>query len=173
MVRQVWGEKLMERQAWERHGWGDRRGRDMVVEKDARESCLWEKGVGEIQVRREVRDRHRWEDRYWGPWMGRQARERHRREDSCVMGVAWETVMSRTCMDGETGAGACTQTGVVVQRVRKGGGEHMRGSMRICEFKSSYKYVIKLKITRVKTSIKAPTLGVTLFLVDFLNLWST
>jgi hypothetical protein len=65
---------------------------------------LVEKGGGEIQVGREVRVRHRWEDRHWGPWVGRQVRKRHSWENICARVVARETVMSGTCMDGETGA---------------------------------------------------------------------
>ncbi len=50
MRRQV--RRQVRRQAWERHGRGERSERDMLVEI----------GGGEIQVRREVRVRHRWED---------------------------------------------------------------------------------------------------------------
>jgi hypothetical protein len=57
----------------------------------------------------------------------------------------------------------------------KTGGRGAYEGQHACEYVNlrAVKYVIKLKITRVKTSIKAPTLGFTLFLLDFLNLWCT
>ncbi len=51
--------------------------------------------------------------------MGRQVRKRHSWENSCVRAVARETVMSGTCIDGETGA---IETWVLIQVPERLGG---------------------------------------------------
>jgi hypothetical protein len=51
-------------------------------------------------------------------------RKRHSWENSCVRGVARETVMSGTCMDGETGA---TESWVLIQVSERHGGNWVIG----------------------------------------------